>query len=286
MRSRLRILITGTSGFIGHALALAMAGAHDVVCLSRRPTDVEGVAAIQGDFTSPDGQRRLDEHSIDVLIHLAAATSLGTEEEQLSVNVLGTRRLLRYLIERGCRKFVLASSIAAAGVLCPEFRPLQLPIPDEHPCLDNKGYGFSKYLMEELARYISRQSEQLDFIVLRLCGVRPEDETREYRTAAPPWNWGMAHISAMHVSDGVRCLTMAAESPLKPGCRIMNAAGLQACVADTIPDIMRARYGDSLDLSYYERPGHERGPVFDTRRIQQELGFVPLKMMAASAASE
>ena len=67
------------------------------------------------------------------------------------------------------------------------------------------------------------------------------------------------------------------------GCRVMNAVARQACVADTIPEIMRVRYGDGLDLSYYERPGHERDPVFDTRRIQEELGFVPMKMMSASA---
>lgn len=189
--------------------------------------------------------------------------------------MLGTRRLLRYLIDRGCKKFVLASSIAAAGVLCEDFRPERLPIPDEHPCLDSKGYGFSKYMMEELARYISRQDASLDLIVIRLCGVMPDDGRREHRSAAPPFNWGMAHISPMYLSDAIRCFTAASESRLKPGFRLMNTAGPQACVVDTIPDIMRARYGDALDLSHYERPGHERGPVFDTTRIQEELGFAP-----------
>ena len=45
-----RILITGTSGSIGRALAQSMAHTHYVVCLSRRPTDVEGVTAIEGDL--------------------------------------------------------------------------------------------------------------------------------------------------------------------------------------------------------------------------------------------
>ncbi len=273
-----RILITGTSGFIGHALAQSMADTHDVVCMSRQATDVHGITEIRGDFTSPDDLARLDPCEIDVLIHLAAVTGHGTEEEQLRVNVLGTRRLLRYLIDRGCKKFVLASSIAAAGVLCEDFFPEQLPIPDEHPCLDSKGYGFSKYLMEELARYTSRQDAGVDMIAIRLCGVLPDDGAREHRSAQPPFNWGMAHISAMYLSDAIRCFTMAAESPLKTGFRLMNTAGPQACVVDTIPEIMRARYGDDaagLDLSHYERPGHERDPVFDTKRIRAEIGFAP-----------
>lgn len=75
------ILITGTSGFIGRALAQSMAEAHEVVCISRKETPVKGVAAIRGDFTSPEDQAKLAPHPIDVLIHLAAVTSLGTEEE-------------------------------------------------------------------------------------------------------------------------------------------------------------------------------------------------------------
>ncbi|MCD6361927.1 MAG: NAD(P)-dependent oxidoreductase [Armatimonadetes bacterium] len=273
-----RVLITGTSGFIGHALAQSMAGKHDVIAMSRRATDVPGITAIQGDFTSPDDLAGLDRYEIDVLIHLAAVTGLDKEEEQLSVNVLGTRRLLRRLIDRGCRKFVLASSIAAAGVLCDDFRPQRLPLPDDHPCLDSQGYGFSKYLMEELARYMSRQDAGLDLIAIRLSGIIPDDAARTYRTAQPPFDWGMSSISPMYLSDAVRCFAMAAEAPLKPGFRLMNATGPQACVVDTIPEIMRARYGEDaagLDLSYYERPGHERDPVFDIRRIRAEIGFTP-----------
>ena len=143
------ILITGTSGFIGHALAESMAKDHEVSCISRQPTEVEGVTAIQGDFTSPDDLQKLDPNQIDVVIHLAAVTGGGSEEEQLRVNVMGSYQLVRYFVDGGCKKFVLASSIAAVGFQSPLFRPLQLPMPDEHPCLDRIGYGFSKYLMEE-----------------------------------------------------------------------------------------------------------------------------------------
>ena len=51
------ILITGTGGFIGRALAGSMAKDHEVFCISRQETEVEGVTAVQGDFTSPDDYR-------------------------------------------------------------------------------------------------------------------------------------------------------------------------------------------------------------------------------------
>ena len=273
-----RILITGTSGFIGHHPAQAMAKNHEMVCISRKPTEVKGVVAIQGDFTSPADLQKLPPHPMDVLIHLGAVTGGGTESEQLRVNVLGTHHLLRYLIDHGCKKLVLASSIAAVGFQSTAFRPLQLPMPDEHPCLDRVGYGFSKYMMEEVTRYLSRQNENIDFINIRLASVAPNDRKLTPRKAGPVTQWAMGSLSYLYLSDAVRCFIMAAEAPHKAGVRIMNAVGTQACAEDTVPEIIRAWYGtdaDEIDLSHYERPGHERDPVFEIDRIQQELGFVP-----------
>ena len=180
-----KILITGTSGFIGRVLAQSMAQNHEVVCLSRRKTEVESVTAIRGDFTSPDDLQKLKPHKIDVVIHLAAVTGRGSEAEQLRVNVLGTYQLLQHFINRGCKKFVLASSIAAVGFQSPRFRPLHLPMPDEHPCLDRMGYGFSKYMMEELTRYLSRQNEGLNFINIRLASIARDDRKLTPRKAGP-----------------------------------------------------------------------------------------------------
>jgi nucleoside-diphosphate-sugar epimerase len=273
-----RILITGTSGFIGRSLAESMSKSHDVVCISRQPTPVEGVTAIHGDFTSLDTLEKVPQPPIDALVHLAAVTGGGSESEQLRVNVWGTHQLLRHLIDRGCQKFVLASSIAAVGFQSPLFRPLQLPMPDEHPCLDRMGYGFSKYMMEEVTRYLSRQDETLDFINIRLASIAPDDRKLTPRKAGPVGEWAMGSISYMYLSDAVRCFTMAAESPQKPGVRIMNAVGTQACAEDTVPEIIRAWYGqdaDKIDLSHYERPGYERAPVYEIDHIRQELGFVP-----------
>ena len=111
----------------------------------------------------------LDGLKIDVVVHLAAVTGGCREEDGLLVNVEGTRKLLRYFSDRGCTRFVNASSIAAVGFQSPKFRPLELPIPDEHPCLDRNGYGLSKYLMEEVTKYMWRA-------LLCSCHQRAEDQ--------------------------------------------------------------------------------------------------------------
>ncbi|MAF12139.1 hypothetical protein CMK11_16970 [Candidatus Poribacteria bacterium] len=275
----MRVLITGTSGFVGAELARSMSGPHDVVCLSRKPTDVEGVTALQGDFATEEGLA-LVEGAIDVVVHLAAVTGAGTERACMAVNVLGTHLLLRTLIDRGCRKFVLASSIAAIGFQSARFRPLQVPIPDEHPCLDRDGYGVSKYLMEEVTRYVARQEDDVDIINIRLASVIPEDRTPSPVQPGPVGQWSIGAPSLLYLSDAARCFRMAAESAHKPGVRIMNAVGAQACVAAPVPDILRAWYGadaDALDMSHYERPGHERDPLYSIDRVREEIGFTPAR---------
>lgn len=275
------VLITGTSGFIGQALAERLKGSHEIVCLSRAESPVDGVTKFQGDFTRLEALSQLDNVHIDTLIHLAAVTGGCTEQDGILVNVSGTHSLLRYLIDRGCRKFVLASSIALIGMQNMLFRPLQVPIPDEHPCLDRDGYGLSKYLMEEVTRYFSRQDPELDIINIRLAAIVPEEAKLKPVSAGDPLQaWALASLSRMYLSDAVDCFTKAAEAPVKAGLRIMNAVAANACALDPVPDVLKAWYGpdaDLLDFSFYERPGHARDPVYDIRRIEAEIGFVPLR---------
>ena len=150
----MKILVTGASGFIGQRLVKRLSANNSVVCLSRAKLAAEAVV-VKGAFDRFEDLRKLDEFSFDAAVHLAAVTGGCSEEDGLSVNVLGTRRLYRYLLDRGCRQFITASSIAAVGSLHEDFYPLELPMPDQHPCLALDAYGFSKSLVEELSLYFT-----------------------------------------------------------------------------------------------------------------------------------
>ncbi len=270
-----KILVTGASGFVGNATASALSMNSEVVCLSRRDPGLD-LPWVRGDFSDFEDLRKLDKHEITGVVHLAAVTGGCSERDAMLINVEGTRRLMRYLIDRGVRKFVMASSIAATGIQHTSFRPLQVPIPDDHPCFDRDGYGLSKYLMEEVTKYYQRQNDQLDVINLRLGVVRADDDPPvPFRTKPMP-QWGFGHVSCIALSDIVRAITLALTSPPKPGVRILNVVGPRACSYDPVATLLRAWYpnGD-LDLSHYEKPGDERAPLFDMDGIRRELGFVP-----------
>ena len=274
------VLITGASGFIGRALVRAMAVRHDVVCMSRNDPGLD-LPWIRGDFCSFEDLRRLDDNPIDVVIHLGAVIGGCLERDGMLVNVEGTRCLMRYLMDRGCRKFVMASSIAAVGFQNTSFRPDRLPIPDDHPCLDRDGYGFSKYMMEEVTKYYHRQNPEIDVVNLRLSTVKPDERMPAPMNPGPLPEWGLGIITVMARSDAVRVFTMAAEVPYRPGVRTMNATGPKAWVAAPVAEILGNWWGRDVDLSHFEKPGHEYDSVYDVSRIETEIGFVAEKTPGA-----
>ena len=267
------ILVTGASGLIGRALSAHLSEKHQVICLDQRPPELN-LPSVTARIESPEDLRQLDEFDIEVVAHLAGVTGRCTEQDALMVNVEGSRCLMRYLLDHGCRKFVMASSTAVVGFQSVKFLPEQLPFADEAPCLDCDGYGFSKYLLEQVARYHHRQHGDTDMIALRLASTFPDDALPPLAKAQPLREWSMAKITIMALSDTVRAFAMAAEAQHKPGVRIMNVAPPLAWVQDPVATILRVWYGDEVDVSYFEQPGHEWDSLYDVRRIKAELGFV------------
>lgn len=270
-----RILITGASGFIGKSLSLSLAEDHQVICMSRKDPGLK-LPWIKGTFASFEDLAQVDNYQIDILVHLGAVTGGVTERECILVNVEGSRCLLRYLMNRGCKKYVLASSIAAVGFQDGKFRPVHLPITDDHPCLDRSGYGISKYFMEEISKYCYRQNEDMDIINLRLSSVCADDNIPPLKEISPLTQWSLGGITIMNLTDAIRAFTMSVENPYKPGVRIMNATGPKAWTSVPVAEILRNWWGDDVDLSYFEQLGNEYHSVYDVSRIQQEIGFIAL----------
>lgn len=266
------VLITGASGLIGSALALALAKRHRVTCLSRRDPGLD-LTSVQGDFAAFEDLRRLDDHPVDTVVHLGAVTGGCSEREGVQVNLEGTRCLMRYLIDRGCRRFVMASSIAVTGLQHTAFRPRQLPIEDEHPCLDRDGYGFSKYLMEEVTRYYHRQVPELEVLNLRLCVVLPDSSLPTPLGRSALAEWALGTISLMALSDAVHAFTLAVEKAYQPGLHILNTAPERAWVAEPMPAILGHWWGSDVDLSHYEQEGHAYDSAFSVDRVFEQLGF-------------
>ena len=148
----MRWLVTGATGFIGTALAERLVEQGDEVrALVRDPSRASelrrmGVELVRGDVSRPESLERAVP-DVDVVVHLAGLVKAVTREELFAVNAEGTRALAEAVARSGRPKFVLVSSLAAAGPSRPDRPRTEADSPAPVSL-----YGQSKLAAEEVLR--------------------------------------------------------------------------------------------------------------------------------------
>jgi dihydroflavonol-4-reductase len=118
----LNILVTGSTGFIGSHLCLALlAEGHQVRAFHRPTSSLANLEGLQvehmiGDITEPESLVRAMQ-GVEVVFHTAAHLGAIHDPPQVyKVTVGGTRKVLQAAQEAGVRRVVHTSSVAALGV--------------------------------------------------------------------------------------------------------------------------------------------------------------------------
>lgn len=116
----MRALVTGGTGFVGSHLVEALRRRGDeVTALVRSPVKAAllepfGVTLAPGDLQDTNAMRRALA-GVEVVYHVAGLTAARNEAEFHRINVDGTAAILAAASRAGVRRFVLVSSLAAAG---------------------------------------------------------------------------------------------------------------------------------------------------------------------------
>ncbi len=132
----MRVLVTGASGFVGHAACRELiARGHDVRALVRRPgSEPAGTAAVAGDLTDEGAlAAAVRAAAPEGVLHLAAEIASQRSADRVrEVNVEGMRRLLEACVADGAPKVVFTSTVVtgeAGGALLVEDEPLPVQTP-------------------------------------------------------------------------------------------------------------------------------------------------------------
>ena len=145
----MKALVTGASGFLGHAVcAELLERDHEVAALVRRPgSEPAGSSAVQGELSDAAALTRvLEGIRPDCVIHLAAEIASQRDASKIAeVNVEGTRRLLAACAAAGRPRFVFASTVVTGDA-----RGAQLD--EDTPLTVETAYGRSKQEGERLVR--------------------------------------------------------------------------------------------------------------------------------------
>ena len=166
----MRILSTGSTGFVGEALVSALhKKRHEIFVPMRvqRESSASSNSFVVGDINATTNWSTAL-HSVDTVIHLAARvhvmrdTAIDPLVEFRSVNTDGTLNLARQAAASGVRRFIYLSSIKVNGEMtnhgCP-FTPNDLAAPQDP-------YGISKHEAEVGLREIAHETG-MEVVIIR-----------------------------------------------------------------------------------------------------------------------
>lgn len=170
------ILVTGSSGYLGYAVAKRLAATFTVVGFDRRAPSHPPPSAqcLYTDLTSEPSLRRalaavreVHGNRIASVVHLAAYYDFSGRPSPLyeKVTVRGTARLLRLLRESGFRveQFIFSSTMLVHAPTTPGH-----PIGEDWPLKPTWAYPESKVRTEQVIR---EERGEIPAVILRLAGV-------------------------------------------------------------------------------------------------------------------
>jgi nucleoside-diphosphate-sugar epimerase len=286
----MRVLLTGSSGWLGRFLAprLREVG-HEVTGLDVAPgtdTDIIGSVADRAVV-----ERTFAEHGIEAVIHSGALhkPDIARHPRQafVDVNVTGTLNLLEAAAAAGCGRFVFTSTTSLmiseqiragraggatrAAWLTEDFGPLE----------PRNVYGVTKLAAEQLCALVHRE-HGLPVVVLRTGRFFPEEDDTHRDLAGPNIkaneflnrrltveDCAEAHVAAVAKAPevGFGLYIVSSPPPFEP-------ADAEALVEDA-PAVIARYFPDAADV--YARAGwslpRHIDRVYDPSRAERELGF-------------
>jgi UDP-glucose 4-epimerase len=268
-----RILVTGSSGFIGRNLVGELKR-HNVEVITL--TDPEGHRIDVRDW------RKIQEiRDIDIVYHLAAKTyvpfSFENPKAVYEVNVLGTLNILELCRLRDVEKIVFVSSYVYG-------QPQYLPIDEKHPVQPTNPYMRSKVLGEELCRAYNNDFG-LRCIILRpfnVYGVGQSDDLL-IPTIISQLQAGKIELQDsepkrdfVYISDLISALIEAEK--FDGNFEIFNIGyGKSYSVKEIVDNNIIQLYGKEVKINYKnERRKNEiMDVVADIRKARAKLGWEP-----------
>jgi nucleoside-diphosphate-sugar epimerase len=283
----MRILLTGSSGWLGQFLAPALVRqGHKVVGLDPIPAPTTSVLGSVSDKAVV--QALFDEDQFDGVIHAGALHKPDMEryskQQFIDVNIAGTLNLLEAAVAHKLASFVFTSttSLMITQAIWDETSPKAVWLDEQEGLLLPRNiYGVTKRSAEELCRLIHAE-HRLPCIVLRTSRFFPEeDDTHRglsgenmkanellYRRLTVE-DCAEAHIAALEKAPAIGFGTYIVSAP--PPFQRDDCAELKTDAAGVI----RRYFPEAAGL--YDEKGWALptsiGRVYDPSAIERDLGF-------------
>ena len=215
----MNVFVTGGTGFVGAHLVRALQERGDrVTCLVRRPELAtrlgwRDVRLVHGDLDDSSALLQGCEGA-ELVFHVAGKIVAKNVDEFMATNRDGTANVLEAAQEHGVTRFVLVSSLAAAGPTT-----VGHPIDETRHPAPVTDYGRSKLAAEVLVRAMP-----FPWTIVRppvVYGEWDRGTLKIFQLArapvAPVFGDGSQELSVIHAADLARALVVAGTSPAAQG---------------------------------------------------------------------
>ena len=303
----MKLLVTGGAGYIGSIVAAQLLDAgHDVTVLDHLERGhaaavPAGARLEEVDLLDSEATSAVLAQGYDAVLHFAAvalvAESVAHPERYHRGNFVGTLNLLDAMREHGCRRLVFSSTCAVYG------EPEEVPMPETLRTDPVNAYGASKLAVDRMITDECR-AHGLGAVSLRYFNVAGASgdlgEDHEPETHIIPLVLQAAagkreHVSVfgtdyptpdgtavrdyIHVEDLGEAHILGLEKATSPGeHRIYNLGNGTGFSVRQVIDAARAVTGRDIPVKEEaRRPGDPAALVASSRRIRDELGWIPRK---------
>ena len=285
--SRMRLLVTGSSGWLGRHLVPMLRGAgHSVVGLDIAPgarTDVVGSITDR-----PLIERVLGEHGIEAIVHAGALHKPDivrySSQAFVEVNIAGTLTLLEAAVAAGHDRFVFTSTTSlmiTQTIRDGVGQAAEWLDEQSGPLTPRNIYGVTKLAAEGMCR-LHHIEHGLSCIVLRTSRFFAEDDDTHSKPSGTNLKANEFLNRRLTVEDAARAHIMAIERAPEIGFDLFLISAPTPFVRDDKEALKRdarsviARYFPDAPALYAERGWTLPASVdrvYDSRRAERLLGF-------------
>ena len=297
-KAKKKYLVTGGAGFIGSNIAKTLeAQGHEVTVLDdfSKNGNFKNLIGFKGDVITADLFECVPHDMyFDAIFHEAAITDTTVMDQKamMEQNVEAFKNLLAFAAENDIKKVIYASSAATYG---------NAPAPnvETQPTHPENVYGFSKAIMDNVARQFTEDNNDMTIIGLRYFNVYGPGEYYKGKMAIMVFHlykqmkegkrprvfkYGEQQRDFVYVKDIVKINLCALNNGKETG--VYNAATGIARDYNTIINCLNKELGTNLEPEYIDNPY----PFFqlktqaDMTLAKEKLGYEPDYSLEAGIA--
>ena len=278
----MRVLVTGSSGHVGGAIAAHLSAlGWQVVGLRRSVSNCVNLAEqIQAELGAPDLVDNIMGRisPCSAIVHAAAARDKDLYASAISLsNCLGTQQILQIAHRWKVQRIVYLSGISIIGT------PLQFPITEDHPLHPPTAYHASKLFGEHLVRLANEAG--LTGTILRLTSpVGPGmSDNRIFPVfvrralANEPLHLAGRGLRQQNYVD-VRDVAAAVNQCLRnPANGVFNVAGASATSNLALAQACIRMLNSTSEIQFTGQPDPQEGVIWDVSiaKAAREFGYCP-----------